>query len=122
MIYGGVTGYSANNYFKIDGRELNKWEDFASIVYGVSNMNINQWELYASLNTNYTQNYVNNNYVYVSTSPELLNKSNVFYRELFTKNTPEIRLVTMTASAAGRLKNLDFSNYEAVKQALALTD
>lgn len=121
-IWGGVTGSSASNYFKITGRELSKWEDFAYINYGVTNLNVNQWNIYASLSTPNTQVWQNGAYVYTSNSPELLNKSNAFYRELFAANVPEIRLVTMTASAAGRLKSLNYSNYEEVKKALELQD
>ena len=121
-VWGGISGTSSSSYFKIPERVLNKWEDFAYINYGATVVNVNNWSIYATMNTPQSQVYQNGSYVNVSTSPELLNKTNAFYRELFTINAPEMRLVTMTASAAGRLRNLDFSDYGAVKKALDLKD
>lgn len=110
------------NYFKIPGRENNKAADYASFSFGITEMRENAWSPYINFTSPNQQMYENNQYVYKSTAPELMNKSNTFYRELLSSNIPEVRLVTVKGSLSGRLKNIDFSDYQAVKEAFNLED
>ncbi|MBX2950902.1 MAG: collagen-like protein [Leadbetterella sp.] len=120
-IIGGV-GTGATSSFKIPGRETSKASDFANLVFGVVDLGEKTWSPYLYFNSPSQQVYENNQYVNKSTAPELLNKSNAFYRELLSANVPEVRLVTVKGALAGRLKNIDFSDYEAVKKAFDLED
>lgn len=109
-ITGGAATNSINSYFKIEGRTSSKSEDFTYCYLGNSEIAENYWNPYFNIQTPYVQSYVNNQYIYTSKAPELLDKSASFYRDLAKKVAPKMRLVVIPLSAAGRVKSLDWSN------------
>jgi|GEM_PF-1936844 len=120
-ITGGVN-IGVTSYFKIPGRENSRAGDYAYLTFGISELGENTWNPYLYFSSPSQQVYENNQYVYKSTATDLVDKSNAFYRELLSSNVPEVRLVTVKGSLSGRLKNIDFSDYEAVKEAFNLED
>jgi hypothetical protein len=112
-------GTNASSYFKIEGRAQDNFTDFANIQLYSYEYGVNYWNPQVSINTPTSQPTPNN---YVSNSPELVGKSATFYKELFKKYMPEIRLVIVPLTTGGRRAAIDYSDYQAVKRAYNLKD
>jgi Collagen triple helix repeat (20 copies) len=108
-ILGGAMGPINNirNNFKIEGRNTNNYSDYSNIQFFCYNYGVNYWNPYSSFSTD---------------ASELVGQPISFYRELFNKNAPQIRLVTIPLPAGGRRPAIDYSDYPAVKKAFNLKD
>ncbi|NBA86984.1 hypothetical protein GVN16_14525 [Emticicia sp. CRIBPO] len=120
----GTPSTAARNYFKIEGRTTDKETDFSSIfLYLGESIRENYWNPSVSIETPVYTAYENGYPVsFSSTAPELVNQSLSFYRELIAKHQPEVRLVTIKGEVGARMKNIDYSDYEQVRQAFNLKD
>jgi hypothetical protein len=121
-ISGGSATGGGSSSFKIEGRTTNTFNDFASC--SINNFEVGEkfWNPIFNFSTPFNQTFSNNQTVFTTRTPELLNKTATFYRELAKKNAPKIRLVVIPFAAAGRMKAIDFSNYELVKKTFNIKD
>jgi hypothetical protein len=113
-LLGGKAGY-----FKIPDRTTNNWNDYQYYTVDIDNLGENYWDPHVYFYTSNTYNSSTGSYI--TTAPELLDKSVSFYREFFTE-MPQVRMVVIPPSAQGRTAAIDMTDYEAVKQAFNLTD
>lgn len=100
-------------YFQIPGRAGTATEDYQT---GVLYLNSDK------LGVNYFAPHVNLGTRFGSTDiPELTGKNQAFYDNL-VKDSPQIRHVIVYGNPAGRTADINWDNYEEVKEALGLED
>lgn len=120
VLYSGGT-VNTECFFEreLDERAYNFY-DFVSFDLVIEEFKENYWNPYIYFLTPAINANVNGQNVLVSRAPELNLKSSGFYRELLGRYVPEIRMITIEGTQVGRLKNINWENYEETMELLGL--